>query len=58
MCNVIVLQVVNRKYQQEYDIATPITFDADDVALDIPRDGTQTDSGWEIVPVQKAQVSR
>ena len=57
MCTVIVLQVVNRKYHQEYDIATPITFDADDVALDIPNDGTQTDSGWEIVPVQKAQVS-
>ena len=52
------LQVVNRKYHQEYDIATPITFDGDDVALDIPDDGIQTDSGWEIIPVQKAQVSQ
>ena len=58
MYNIVVLQVVNKKYQQEYDIATPITFDADDVALDIPDDGTQTDSGWEIVPLQKAQVSQ
>ena len=48
--------MVNKKYQQEYDIAAPITFDADDVALDIPDDGIQTDSGWEIIPVQKAQV--
>ena len=49
---------MNKKYHQEYDIATPITFDADDVALDIPDDGIQTESGWEIVPVQKAQVSQ
>ena len=55
---VYLLQVVNKKYHQEYDIATPITFDADDVALDIPDDGIQTESGWEIVPVQKAQVSQ
>jgi len=53
-----VLQVVNKKYHQEYDIATPITFDADDVALDIPDDGIQTESGWEILPVQKARVSQ
>jgi len=43
--NVFVLQVVKRKYQQEYDIAPPITFAGDYVALDIPDDGTQTDSG-------------
>ena len=50
--------MVNKKYHQECDIATPITFHADDVALDIPCDGAQTDGGWEIVPVQKAQVSQ
>ena len=50
-------QVVKRKYQQEYDIAPPITFGGDHVALDIPDDGTQTDNGWEIVPLQKAHVS-
>ena len=55
---VYLLQVVSKKYHQEYDIATPITFDGDDVALDILDDGIQTDSGWEIVPVQKAQVSQ
>ena len=55
---VFVLQVVNKKYHQEHDIATPITFDGDDVALDIPDYGIQTDSGWEILPVQKAQVSQ
>ena len=49
--------MVTRKYQQEYDIAPPITFGADHVALDIPDDGVQTDNGWEIVPVQKAHVS-
>ena len=55
---ICILQVVNKKYHQEYDIATPITFDGDDVALEIPDDGIQTDSGWEIIPVQKAQVSQ
>ena len=55
--NVFVLQVVKRKYQQEYDIAPPITFAGDNVSLDIPDDGTQTDNGWEIVPLQKARVS-
>ena len=48
---------MKRKYQQEYDIAPPITFAGDYVALDIPDDGTQTDNGWEIVPLQKARVS-
>ena len=49
--------MVKRKYQQEYDIALSVTFDGDQVALDIPDDGTQTDNGWEIVPVQKPHVS-
>ena len=49
--------MAKRKYQQEYDIASAITFGYDHVALDIPDDGTQTDNGWEIVPVQKAEVS-
>ena len=56
-CNVFVLQVVKRKYQQEYDIAPPITFSGDHVALDIPDDGTQTNNGWEIVPLHKTDVS-
>ena len=45
------------KYQQEYDIAPPITFDGDHIALDIPDGGVQTDNGWKIVPVHKAYVS-
>ena len=49
--------MAKRKYQQEYDIALPVTFGGDQVALDIPDDGTQTDNGWEVVPVQKAHVS-
>ena len=49
--------MAKRKYQQEYDIAPSITFDADHVALDIPDDGTKTDNEWEIVPVHKAHVS-
>ena len=57
MCIAFLLQVVKRKYQQEYDIAPPITFAGDHVALDIPDDGTQTDNGWEILPLQKARVS-
>ena len=57
MRNVLVLQVVQRKYQQEYDIAPPITFADDHVALDIPDDGTQTNNGWEIVPLHKTDVS-
>ena len=56
ICNLFVLQVVKRKYKQEYDIAPPITFGGDHVALDIPDDGTHTDSGWEIVPLQKTEV--
>ena len=52
-----VLQAVKRKYQQECDIALPITFGEDHIALDIPDDGTLTDSGWEIVPLHKARVS-
>ena len=52
-CNVFVLQVVKRKYKTEYDIAPPpITFAGDHVVLDIPDDGTQTDSRWEIVQLQ------
>ena len=49
--------MAKRKYQQEYDIAPSITFDGDQVALDVPEDGTKTDNGWEIVPVQKAHAS-
>ena len=52
-----VLQVAKRKYQQEYDIAPPITFDGDHIALDIPEDGVQTDNGWDIIPVHKLHVS-
>ena len=51
-CNVFVLQVVKRKYKTEYDIAPPITFAGDHVALDIPDDDTRTDSRWEIVQLQ------
>ena len=51
-----VLQVVKKKFQQEYDIAVPITFDGDYIALDIPDDGVQMDNGWKIVPVHKAHV--
>ena len=51
-----VLQVVRRKYQQEYDIAPSITFAGDQITLDIPDDGKEV-SGWEIVPVHTAQVS-
>ena len=57
ICNVFVLQVAGRKYQQEYDIAPPITFDGDHIALDIPDDGTKTDNEWEIVPMHKPRVS-
>ena len=52
-----VLQVVKRKYKQEYDIAPPITFGGEHVALEIPDDGIHTDNGWDIVPLQKARVS-
>ena len=52
-----VIQVAKRKYQQEYDIAPPITFGGDHVALDIPDDGIRTENGWQIVPLQKAHVS-
>lgn len=48
---------MKRKYEQEYDIAPPITFSDDHVALDIPEDGTLTKNGWEILPVQKTHVS-
>ena len=54
---VFVLQLMKRKYQQEYDIAPPITFADDHVALDIPDDGIQTDNGWKIVPLHTADVS-
>ena len=48
--------MAKRKYHQEYDIAPPITFDGDHVALDISDNGAKTDNGWEIVPVHKAHV--
>jgi len=48
---------VKRKYQQEYDIAPPISFSGDRISLDIPDDGVKLDNGWGIVPVQKAYVS-
>ena len=35
-----------------------ITFGGDHVALDIPDNGVQTDSGWEIAPLHKAHVSQ
>ena len=49
--------MAKRKYQQKYDIAPPVTFDGDQVTLDIPDDGIQTDNGWEIIPIHKAPVS-
>ena len=52
-----VLQVVNRKFQQEYDIVPPVTFGGDHIALDIPDGGVRTDNGWKIVPLQKPFVS-
>ena len=52
----VLIQVAKRKYQQEYDLAPPITFGTDHIALDIPDDGIQTNNGWEIVPLQKPQV--
>ena len=42
--------MVQRKYQQNYDIAPPITFGDDNITLDIPEDGAQTSNGWRIVP--------
>ena len=48
---------MKRKYQQEYDIAPPISFSGDRISLDIPDDGVKLDNGWGIVPVQKAYVS-
>ena len=55
--NVFVFQVVKRKFQKEYDIAVPITFGDDHIVLDIPDNGTCTESGWEIVPLHNARVS-
>lgn len=52
-----VLQEVQKKYQQQYDIATPITFGGDHVALDISDDGIQTGDGWEVKPLYKTCVS-
>ena len=52
-----VLQVAKRKFEQEYDIAPPITFDGDHIALDIPDDGVHTDNGWEIIPIHEPHVS-
>jgi len=48
--------MVNRKYQKDYGIATPLTFDGDHVALDIPNDGVETNNGWRIVPLHMAKV--
>ena len=42
--------MVQRKYQQDYDIAPPITFGNDHITLDIPEDGAETKNGWRIVP--------
>ena len=43
---------------QRHDIALPITFGGDRIALDIPVDGTETnDKGWKIEPLYKPQVS-
>ena len=53
----LVLQAVRKKYQQEYDIAPPITFGGDHIALDIPDDGIQTDDGWKIRPNYRPHVS-
>ena len=52
-----VLQVAKKKFQQEYDIAVPITFDGGRIALDIPEDGVKANNGWEIVPLSRAHVS-
>ena len=49
--------MVKRKYQQEYDIAVPITFGSDQVALDIPDDGMVTENGWKVRPLYRAYVS-
>ena len=48
---------MKRKYQQEYNIAFPITFGGDQIAFDILADGIRTHNGWEIVPLQKTAVS-
>ena len=48
---------MQRKYQQEYDIAPPITFGNDHITLDIPDDGAETENGWLIVPQYKPVVS-
>ena len=40
--------MAKRKYQQEYDIAPPVTFDGDQVALDIPDDGIKTDKDGKL----------
>ena len=42
--------MVQKKYQQHYDIAPPVTFGDDHIALDIPEDGAETKNGWRIVP--------
>ena len=55
--HVFAIQVVKRKYQQEYDIAPSISFSGDRISLGIPDDGVKSDNGWAIVPVQKAYVS-
>jgi len=47
---------LKRKYLQEYDIAPPITFGGDHVALDISDDGTETSNGWRIVPLHRTKV--
>ena len=55
--HVFVLQVVKRKFQQECDIAVPITFDGDHIALDIPNEGVHTGNGWDILPFYTPCVS-
>jgi len=47
---------VKKKYKQDYDIAPSITFDGDQLVLDIPAKGA-TVNGWDILPVHKAIVS-
>ena len=54
----LVFQVMTEKYQQEYDVVPSIIFgDGDHIALDIPDEGVQTESGWEIKPLHKPHVS-
>lgn len=49
--------MVKQKYQKDYDLAVPITFADDYVALDIPDGGVQKDGEWEVRPLHRARVS-